>query len=212
MIILDVACGAAHVAEQAAPYVRQVVGVDLTPALLRLGAERLHRAGIGNVLLQEGDATRLPFVDDSFDLALCRSAVHHFPHPDRVVAEMRRVCRPGGRVVVSDLVAPNAEVRAAFDELHRRLDPSHVGALLESELAELVRSTVGPLGSRETSGPVSLPVDRLLTDAADRDAVMAALRAELAGGAVTGFDPVLQDGEVQVSFTSAVIQAACSRD
>ena len=62
MVVLDVACGAAHVAEQVAPHVRQVVGLDLTPALLELGAQRLGEAGITNVLLQEGNAGELPFL------------------------------------------------------------------------------------------------------------------------------------------------------
>src|SRR5450432_3538701 len=66
MILLDVACGAAHAAEVAAPHVRQVVGLDLTPALLALGAARLDDAGIRNVLLQEGNASALPFADESF--------------------------------------------------------------------------------------------------------------------------------------------------
>jgi ubiquinone/menaquinone biosynthesis C-methylase UbiE len=212
MILLDVACGAAHVAQLAAPHVRQVVGVDLTPALLRLGAERLGHAGVGNVLLQEANATSLPFVDASFDLVLCRAAAHHFPHPDRLVAEMVRVCRPGGRVAVSDLVAPNPDVRVAFDQLHRLLDPSHARALLESELAELVRSTVGPLVYRQTPAPFTLSVDQILTDASDRDAFMSALRAELDGGAITGFDPVEHDGDVRVVFTSATIQASRPHD
>src|SRR5262249_37020521 len=56
MVVLDVACGAAHAAELAAPYVREVVGVDLTPELLTIGAARLRDAGITNVLLQEGNA------------------------------------------------------------------------------------------------------------------------------------------------------------
>ncbi len=139
MIVLDVACGAAHAAEQAAPHVRQVVGIDLTPSLLELGAERLRDAGITNVLLQEGNAAELPFVDDSFDLVVCRGALHHFMDPGGAVAEMARVCRPGGRVVAADMVAPDAEVRDAFDDLHRCLDPSHAGVLLEAELAELLR-------------------------------------------------------------------------
>jgi len=71
MVVLDVACGAAHAAEVAAPHVRQVVGLDLTPALLAIGADRLRRAGITNVLLQEGNATALPFVDCSFDVVFC---------------------------------------------------------------------------------------------------------------------------------------------
>ena len=62
MLVLDVCCGAAHAAEVVAPRVRQVVGVDLTVSLLELGAARLAAAGVGNVLLQEGNAQALPFV------------------------------------------------------------------------------------------------------------------------------------------------------
>ena len=207
MIVLDVACGAAHAAEQAAPHVRQVVGLDLTRALLELGADRLRDAGITNVLLQEGSAAELPFLDASFDLVACRAALHHVPDPGVVVAEMARVCRPGGRVVAVDMVAPSAEVREAFDALHRRIDPSHAGVLLEGELAELLRSKVGPLTYGETTDPFTLPVDHILTDAADRDAVTSALQAELAGGPATGFDPVLDDGQTLVSFTNTVVHA-----
>ncbi len=210
MIVLDVACGAAHAAEQAAPHVRQVVGLDLTPSLLELGAERLRGAGITNVLLQVGNAAELPYLDSSFDLIICRGALHHFAEPGAAVAEMARVCRPGGRVVASDMVAPSAEVREAFDALHRCLDPSHAGVLLEGELAELLRSKVGPLTYGETSDPFVLPVDHILTDAADRDAVTSALQAELAGGPATGFDPVLDDGQTLVSFTNTVVHATRS--
>ena len=207
MIVLDVACGAAHAAEKVAPHVRQVVGLDLTRALLELGADRLRDAGITNVLLQEGSAAELPFLDASFDLVACRAALHHVPDPGVVVAEMARVCRPGGRVVAADMVAPSADVREAFDALHRSIDPSHAGVLLEGELAELLHSKVGPLTYGETSDPFVLPVDHILTDAADRDAVTSALQAELAGGPATGFDPVLDDGQTLVSFTSTVVHA-----
>jgi len=207
MIVLDVACGAAHAAEQAAPHVRQVVGVDLTPSLLDLGRDRLHAAGIDNVLLQEGNAADLAFVDASFDLVICRGALHHFPHPDQAIAEMARVCRPGGRVVVSDMVAPSPDERAAFDEVHRQLDPSHAGVLLEGEIADLLRSTVGPLSYGETTEPVTLPVHHIMTDVADRQAVMSALHTELDGGPPTGFDPVVDGDDVHVSFTSTVVHA-----
>jgi ubiquinone/menaquinone biosynthesis C-methylase UbiE len=207
MVVLDAACGAAHAAEQVAPHVRQVVGLDLTRALLEVGAERLRRAGITNVLLQEGNANELPFVDASFDVVVCRGSVHHFPRPERAVAEMARVCRPQGRVVVSDMVAPSPDVRKPFDDVHRLLDPSHAGVLLETELAELLRSMVGPLSYGEASDPLTLPVEHILTDVADRDAVIAAVEAELAGGPATGFDPVLDDGRILVSFTSTVMHA-----
>jgi SAM-dependent methyltransferase len=210
MIVLDVACGAGHVAEQVAPNVRQVVGIDLTPSLLELGAERLREAGITNVLLQEGNAAELPFLDASFDLVVCRGAMHHFLHPEQPIAEMARVCRAEGRVVVSDMVVTSGEARERFDQVHRYLDPSHAGALLEVELAELLRSTVGPISYGETSEPFKIPVEHILTDAADRDAVMSALRAELAGGDATGFDPVLDGDKILVSFTSTTVHATRS--
>lgn len=210
MIVLDVACGAGHVAEQLAPHVRQVVGVDLTPALLELGAERVREAGITNVLLQEGNAAELPFLDASFDLVVCRGAMHHFLHPEQPIAEMARVCRPEGRVVVSDMVATSAEARERFDQVHRNLDPSHARTLLEAELADLLRSTVGPIAYGETTDPFKIPVEHILTDAADRDAVTSALRAELAGGDTTGFDPVADGDQILVSFTSTVVHATRS--
>ena len=68
-------------------------------------------------------------------------------------------------------------------------------------------SNVGPIAYGETSDPFAIPVDHILSDAADRDAVMSALRAELAGGDATGFDPVLDGDQILVSFTSTVVHA-----
>src|SRR5581483_6288416 len=169
-IVLDVACGAGHVAQELAPRVRQVVGVDLTPALLRLGAERLAAAGVANVLLQEGDAAALPFVDASFDLVVCRSALHHFAEPARQVAEM---------------------------------------CLVDREIAALVEAGVGPVSRCAPSGALTLPLDRILTEVADRRAVVDTLRAELDGGPATGFAPATgPDGELLVTFSSVVVEAS----
>jgi SAM-dependent methyltransferase len=206
MIVLDVACGAAHASEVAAPHVRQVVGIDLTPALLAIGADRLRAAGIDNVLLQEGHAAVLPFVDGSFDLVFCRTALHHFPDPERCIVEMARVCRPGGRVVLSDMIAPSAEVRDAFDALHRHIDPSHTRALLEAEIADLLGRAVGPLSYGET-GSMRLPITAILTEASDREAALAALQRELDGNRPSGFDPVVTDDGILVSFTGTVVHA-----
>ncbi|HEY3725492.1 MAG TPA: methyltransferase domain-containing protein [Acidimicrobiia bacterium] len=208
MVVLDVACGAGHAADQVAPHVRQVVGIDLTPELLALGARRMEDAGLTNVLFQEGDAASLPFVDASFDLVYCRTAVHHFTDPEIVVAEMARVTRPGGRVAVADLVVLDADARGTYDALHRRIDPSHVRVLLEAELADLVERGVGPLADAQTGDPLVLPVDLILTEQSDDEAVLTALQAELAGGPATGFAPSLDDeGRVLVSFTNTVVQA-----
>jgi SAM-dependent methyltransferase len=211
MVVLDVACGAGHAAEQVAPAVRLVVGVDLTPELLVLGAERLRGAGIGNVILQQGAATALPFVDESFDVVFCRSALHHFGDPARAVSEMARVCRRSGRVVVSDVVVPDPSIRTAYDAVHRALDPSHGRAFTVEEVVELLGTHVGAVGRVESRGPGSLPVESIMTEVADRGAVLRALDAELGGGPPTGFLPSRAGGALSVSFTSVVVHAVPAR-
>ena len=211
-IVLDVACGAAHAAEAVAAHVRQVVGVDLTPALLETGARRLTERGVRNVLLQEANAARLPFADASFDLVYCRAAVHHFAEPDAQVREMARVCRPGGRVVLLDMVAPQPDVRARFDALHREIDPSHASCLLADELSALLARCVGaPATSRSSrSAPLSFEVFEHQSATARPD-VLARVREELrrdaAGGAPTGFEPLLVEDALHVRLTSAVAVA-----
>jgi SAM-dependent methyltransferase len=202
MIVLDVACGAAHVSEPLAPHVHQIVAVDLTRALLDLAATRLREQNVRNVLLQEANAEALPFLDESFDIVFCRSSLHHFSDAQRAVAEMTRVCRAGGRVVLMDLVAPSDEARDLFDHVHRLLDPSHVRTFLEPELAELAP---GELTYANTA-PIRMPIDVAVTEQSDRAEVERLLRADAdRTGASTGFDPVLADGKLVVSFTTCVV-------
>jgi SAM-dependent methyltransferase len=207
-IVLDVACGAAHVSEQVAPFVRQVVGIDVTPALLESGSARIAAAGIGNVLLQRANVALLPFVDASFDLVVCRTAVHHFPDREQALAEMRRVCRPDGRVVIADMVAPSAEVRERFDAVHRVIDPSHVSCLLGDELVALVASRIGPVSRADAPEPLQLPADLILTDAGDPDAARAALLEEIDGGPPTGLEPsVGDDGTLSITVHFTTVEA-----
>jgi len=206
LLVLEVACGAAHVAETIAPHVWQVVAVDLTPELLAVAAGRLRGAGIDNVLLQEGNAEQLPFVDESFDLVVCRGSLHHFLNPRRALEEMVRVCRAGGRVAINDLVAPEAASRDALDALHRALDPSHVRCFLADELLHAWPDGVAV--THEETMDIRLPIDIAITDQSDRDAVLEPLDAELAGGPATGFAPTRNDdGQFVVSFLTHTVLA-----
>jgi ubiquinone/menaquinone biosynthesis C-methylase UbiE len=207
MVVLDVACGAAHAAEIAAPHVRQVVGVDLTPELLALGAERLRSAGVTNVLLQEGNAAALPFVDASFDLVMCRTALHHMGDPMTSISEMARVCKPGGRVVVSDLVAPDADVRDTFDDFQRLLDPSHARTFVVDELVDAVGAAVGTVEAVEAPGPFPIPVHTIFSDVSDPDRVVSVLEAELGGGPATGTNPARDGDAILIEFCSATVRA-----
>lgn len=211
LIVLDVACGAAHAAEPVAEAVHQVVGIDLTPALLEVGARRLADQGVTNVLLQEGNAESLPFVDESFDVVYCRSSLHHFVDPRQCVAEMVRVCRSGGRIVLLDLVAPSQHVRDRFDHVHRLIDPSHVRSVLEEELGDLLPDGVQGITVTDKLS-IRLPLSVALTEQSEESEVLGMLEAEMRKEAEpTGFEPALEEECLVVSFVTCVVHGVRSQ-
>jgi ubiquinone/menaquinone biosynthesis C-methylase UbiE len=131
--VLDVGTGTGPLAFAFSPHVREVVGLDPVPELLERG--RAYAERYPNVELVEGDASRLPFELGSFDLVTERAVLHHVPRPELVLAEMTRVCRIGGRLLVIDQLAPIDPLRAIeLDRFERERDPSHTRLLSDSDL------------------------------------------------------------------------------
>jgi len=131
---IDVGCGAGALALALAPLVREVVGVDQVPELLELARERAP----ANAEFVQGDATRLVFDDASFDLAGTLRTLHHVRRPELVLAELARVARPGGRVLVVDQLAPVDPLEAyPIDRFERARDRSHSRLLPEIDLRQL---------------------------------------------------------------------------
>ncbi|HXJ04715.1 MAG TPA: methyltransferase domain-containing protein [Candidatus Acidoferrum sp.] len=138
--VLDIATGPGYIAEALAGAAREVVGVDLTDAMLAIAKERTKERGISNVTFQAADAQNLPFENGAFDVVVCRLALHHFLKPLQVLREMARVCLAGGTVLVEDIYASEHPERAAFQDRWEKLrDPSHVRTLPVSELLQLFR-------------------------------------------------------------------------
>ena len=96
--VLDVGTGTGVVAITAARAGARVLALDLTPELLAQARENANIAGHDEIQWTEGDAERLPYADASFDVVLSQFGHMFAPRPDVVVAEMRRVLKPGGRV------------------------------------------------------------------------------------------------------------------
>ncbi len=131
---LDVGTGTGALALALAPLVREVVGLDPVPELLELARER----ALANTEFVEGDGTALPYSDESFDLAGTHRTLHHVSRPDRVVAELARVTRRRGRVLVVDQLAPDdPEEAAALHVFETTRDPSHTRLLTGAELRDL---------------------------------------------------------------------------
>ncbi len=158
--VLDVACGAGTVACAAARVARRVEGIDLTPAMIERAAALQAEVGLANLAWHVGDVARLPFPAEQFDLVVTRYSLHHFLEPAAVVAEMARVCRPGGRVAVADLVLPREKV-PAYDRMERLRDPSHVRALTEVELRGLLTGA-GLVGLQRAGYRFELELEALL--------------------------------------------------
>jgi SAM-dependent methyltransferase len=90
--VLEVGCGTGLILEKLARTARRAEGVDLSPGMLELARKR-------GLEVREGSATELPYADDSFDVVLSFKVLAHVPDIERALAEMARVCRPGGHVV-----------------------------------------------------------------------------------------------------------------
>ena len=158
--VLDVACGAGALACVAARVARQVTGIDLTPAMIERAAALQAELLLPNMAWHVGDGSRLPFPANQFDVVLTRYSLHHFLRPAEQLAEIARVCKPSGRVVVADLVLPPEKV-AAYDGMERLRDPSHVRVLTEVELGGLLTS-VGLVDLRWSGYLFELELEALL--------------------------------------------------
>jgi ubiquinone/menaquinone biosynthesis C-methylase UbiE len=145
--LLDAGCGPGLLLREFAPRAQEAVGVDATPAMLDKARELLVQAALSNVQLLEADMEQLPFPDASFDAVVSRYTFHHLLHPERAMAELARVCKPGGRVVVCD-AAPRPDAREAYDDWERIRDPSHTSARTEAELVALARAELTQLQVR----------------------------------------------------------------
>lgn len=124
---LDVACGPGTVVAAFARRVRRAAGLDATAAMLDEARKLAASEGLANVEWRQGDVYALPFADSAFDIVSCRFAFHHLLEPARAFAEMLRVCRPGGRIVLCDAIASDDPRKAeAFNRMERHRDPSTV--------------------------------------------------------------------------------------
>ena len=139
--VLDVATGTGFAAFAMAERSRSVVALDFTDGMVREARGLRDARGLTNVTFCLGDAEALPFRSSVFDLVVCRYASHHFPSLTHAIAEMVRVARRGGRVVIEDTCAP--EDPALDDLMHRwevRRDRSHVRNIPPSRLRSLFES------------------------------------------------------------------------
>jgi len=160
--LLDVACGPGLIVCAFAKVVKHATGIDLVPAMIDHARGLQQQKGLTNVTWQVGTVRPLPHPDASFSIVASRYAFHHFTHPEAVLAEMKRVCMPGGKVVCIDVaISPDPVKAAAYNRMEKLRDPSHTRALPLAEL-ELLFQWVGLPAPRKTFYKVESDLDDTL--------------------------------------------------
>jgi ArsR family transcriptional regulator len=101
-VVGDLGCGTGRTSAALAPFVSRIVAVDASPAMLQAARRRVQ--GFGNVELRRGDIEALPVDDAQLDAATLMLVLHHVAEPDRALAEVARVLKPDGRVLLVDIL------------------------------------------------------------------------------------------------------------
>ena len=124
---LDVGSGAGHTALALAPHVASVTAVDLSDEMLAQGSALAAERGITNISFVRGDVEHLDLPRASFDIVTSRYSAHHYPRPAAALSEVARVLRPGGALLLVDVVAAEDPAPDTFlNAIELLRDPSHV--------------------------------------------------------------------------------------
>lgn len=116
--VLDIGCGTGTFAAMLAAVRPRavIVGLDYAEAMAQTAAEKARQARAADrVSFVRGDSEHLPFGDGQFDFVTCSNSFHHYPHQEACVCEMRRVLRPGGRLILIDGFRDNVVGWVTFD-------------------------------------------------------------------------------------------------
>ena len=125
--VLDMGCGAGHASFAVAPHAKEVVAYDIAQPMLATVEGAANARGLANIRTQQGAAEQLPFADDSFDWVISRMSAHHWHDVPLALAEVRRVLKPGGKVLFIDIAGsdhPLLDTHLQAVELLR--DGSHI--------------------------------------------------------------------------------------
>lgn len=153
-VVADLACGTGSVAASLATHVREVIAVDNSPAMLKAATRRV--AGQANVTLRLGQLEALPIDTAHCDAALLVLALTYVADPEHALAEVARILKPGGRVVVVDLLRHDREdFRRQLGQARAGFEPAELEHLLTA--AGLVCDHVAPLAPEpDVKGPALL--------------------------------------------------------
>jgi len=127
----DLGCGTGQLTESIAPFVERVIAVDDSSAML--GAARRRLASMSNVEVKSGRLESLPIEDGSLDAALLFLALHYVPEPGQAIAEARRALKPGGRLLIVDMMPHDRDdLQHEMGHVWKGFSEEQIASLFES--------------------------------------------------------------------------------
>jgi ubiquinone/menaquinone biosynthesis C-methylase UbiE len=202
--VLDAGCGPGLVSCALAPHCREAVGVDVTRAMLDEAERKADEEGLANVRFVASAIEAMPFADGEFDVAVSRYVFHHLEKPAAAFAEMIRVTRPGGRIVICD-ATPAVRCRDGYDRFEKKRDASHTTALTLEEFIGLGEAFgLGDVTIRRFALPMELSslVDASFPEGEKAD-LHKMMRADV-GRDELGFSAREEDGRLFITFPISV--------
>ncbi len=152
--VADLGCGSGALAADLAGYVAKVIGVDNSAAMLKAARRRLK--GTKHTELRKGDLAHLPLADHECDATLCVLVLTYLDDPAGAIKEMARAVKPGGKVVVLDLLAHSRDAfRRQMGQLHMGFEPETIQRMFEDAGLQRVRCRTLP-PAQDASGPALL--------------------------------------------------------
>jgi ArsR family transcriptional regulator len=136
--VADLGCGTGVITQSLAPFVERVVAVDESGAMLAAARKRLH--GVENADIRNGRLEALPLADGEVDVALLFLVLHYTADPARVISEAVRILKPGGRLLVLDMMPHDRQdLRQTMGHLWQGFDRDTLGGWMESAGLESYR-------------------------------------------------------------------------
>ncbi|MDR3430857.1 MAG: class I SAM-dependent methyltransferase [Rouxiella aceris] len=137
--VVDLGCGAGHASFTAASAVGSVIAYDLSQQMLEVVRQAAAEKGLHNIEVQQGCAEFLPFADGSIDIVISRYSAHHWHDVGQALREVRRVLKPGGKVIIMDTCSPGHPVLDVHLQTVEKLrDTSHVRSYATGEWLQML--------------------------------------------------------------------------